>query len=71
MLRFDRCMASYRITISLDYFFEIVPDEYANIHAELSIFLDIPIMRSDFPGATISIVFPSFFGPLGDISHKA
>ena len=64
-------MYNYLITISLDYCFEIVPDEYANIHVELAIFLNIPIMRSDFPKANISIIFPSFSGSLGDMNHKA
>lgn len=64
-------MYNYLITISLDYCFEGVPDEYANIHVELALFLDIPIMRSDFPGANISIIFPSFSGPLREMSHKA
>lgn len=64
-------MYNYLIRISLDYWFEIVPDEYANICVERAIFLDIPIMRSDFPGANISLIFPSFSGTLGDMSHKA
>lgn len=64
-------MYNYLITISLDYCFEIVRDEYADIHVELAIFLDIPIMRSDSPGANISIIFPSFSSSLRDMSHKA